>query len=341
MSFEFHPAVRQNVPLIIGLAGSTGSGKTFSALRLAKGLAGDDRFALIDTEAGRALHYAEEFPFDHGSLEAPFTPARYAEAIKAADQAGYPVIVVDSASHEHAGEGGLLDMHEDVLRRMAGDDWRRREVSTMAAWVEPKRDHKRFVSQLLQLKAHLVLCFRAEEKIEMAKENGKTVVRPKRSLVGLDGWIPVAEKNLPYELTASFLLTADHPGIPKPIKIEQQHRLLIPLDQPIGEETGVALAAWARGAAEEADPRVAELVSDLLDCADQVGNRDVVTAAIQRNRKRNERNPAEHVEWLAAQLKHAQAAVAERAQGETEVNWPLPDATDNGYLDERVPRGVA
>jgi RecA/RadA recombinase len=96
--FEFRPAVRQNVPLVLGVAGPTGGGKTYSALRLAKGLAGDARFAVIDTENGRALHYADEFAFDHGSLEAPFTPERYAQAIKAADEAGYPVIVVDSAS---------------------------------------------------------------------------------------------------------------------------------------------------------------------------------------------------------------------------------------------------
>jgi hypothetical protein len=47
---------------------------------------------------------------------------------------------------------------------------------------------------------------------------------PKASLTGLDGWIPIAEKNLPYELTASFLLMADKPGVPKPIKLQEQHQ---------------------------------------------------------------------------------------------------------------------
>jgi hypothetical protein len=94
-----------------------------------------------------------------------------------------------------------------------------REAVKMAAWIKPKMEHKRFVTRLLQIHAHLILCFRAEEKIEIAKEGGKTVVRPKQSLTGLDGWVPVAEKNLPYELTLSLLLTADQPGVPKPIKL--------------------------------------------------------------------------------------------------------------------------
>ena len=69
----------------------------------------------------------------------------------------------------------------------------------------------------------------------------------KKSLVGLDGWVPIAEKTLPFELTASFLLTADAPGYPKPIKLQEQHRALFPLDRPITEESGKLIAAWARG----------------------------------------------------------------------------------------------
>lgn len=312
MSFAFRPAVRENVPLLIGLAGSTGSGKTYSALRLAKGLAGDERFAVLDTENGRALHYADEFDFDHGDLGAPFTPGHYGEAIEAADKAGYPVIVVDSTSHEHAGDGGLLDMHEDVLTRMAGNDWRKREACTMGAWVEPKREHKRFVSHLLQLKAHVILCFRAEEKVEMVKDDkGKWVVQPKRSLVGVDGWIPVSEKNLPYELTMSLLFTADQPGVPKPIKLQQQHRLMLALDQPLGEEAGEALATWAKGAANaEEDERTPGLTALLLNLSDELGSRDVVTALIQKHRRRN--GAEAHADWLQAQVDRAQSAIDER-----------------------------
>ena len=243
MSVSFRPAVRENVPLLIGLAGGTGSGKTFSAMLLAQGLANGARFAVIDTENGRARHYADQYDFDVADLTAPFRPDRYADAIQAADTAGYPVIVVDSMSHEHAGDGGLLDWHQEEFDRMGG-----RDTVKMAAWIKPKTSHKQMVTRLLQVKAHVILCFRAEEKIEIRKgANGKTEIVPKQSLTGLDGWVPIAEKTLPYELTLSLLLTADQPGVPKPIKLQQQHRGLVPLDRPLTVSVGRQLGEWAAG----------------------------------------------------------------------------------------------
>jgi AAA domain len=258
VSFQFKPAIRESVGLIVGLAGGTGSGKTFSALKLATGMAGGKPFALIDTEAGRARHYADQFKFDHGDLAPPFRPQRYAEAIFAADAAQYPVIVVDSMSHEWSSDGGILDWQEEELERMAGDDWKKRESCRMASWIKPKMDHKKMVQRLLQIRAHLILCFRAEEKIEMTKVDGEWKVQPKKSLVGLSGWIPVCEKALPYELTASFLLTADAPGIPKPIKLQEQHRGFFPLDRPISEQSGRDLAAWAKGAPAASTARLSD-----------------------------------------------------------------------------------
>ena len=249
MSITFRRAIRENVGLVIGLAGPSGGGKTFSAMRLAKGIAGNKPFAVIDTEAGRAKHYASEFVFDHADLIPPFRPGTYAEAIKAADLAGYPVIVVDSCSHEHAGEGGLLDWHEEELVRMAGDDWKRRETCTMAAWVKPKMAHKQMVQRLLQVRAHLILCFRAEQKIEMVRNaQGKMEIQAKKLASGFTDWIPICEKNLLYELTASFILTPDEPGIPHPIKLQRQLRDLIDLKAPLNEAFGKKLAEWAAGA---------------------------------------------------------------------------------------------
>lgn len=248
MTFQFKPALREQVGLIVGVAGGTGSGKTYSALRIAKGIAGDKPFAFIDTEAGRAKHYASDFKFDHGDLSAPFSPEHYAEAIAAADAAGYPVIVVDSMSHEWAGTQGVLEMQEAELDRMAGtDNWQKREACRMAAWIRPKMSHKKMVQKLLQIRAPLILCFRAEEKIEMIKEDGKTKIVPKQSVTGLHGWIPICEKSLPFELTASFLLTADAPGIPKPIKLPEMLKPMFQLDKPISEGCGKRIAAWAAG----------------------------------------------------------------------------------------------
>lgn len=244
MTVTFRPAKRENVALLIGLAGGTGSGKTMSALLLARGLANGQPFIGIDTENGRMNHYADKFPeLLVGDIHAPFRPSKYADAIQAGEKhlaglgvpANHRVIVVDSGSHEWYGDGGCLDWHDEI---MGGN-----QAKNLSAWIEPKRAHKAMVTRLLQVNAHVIICFRAEQKVEMV--GGKIV--EKKSLTGLDGWIPVAEKNLPYELTASFLLTADKPGVPKPIKLNEDHRPFFPLDRPITEQSGRALAEWAAG----------------------------------------------------------------------------------------------
>lgn len=255
MAIEFKRAVRESVGLLIGIAGPSGSGKTYSAMRLAAGICGEKPFAVIDTEAGRAKHYADRFAFDHADLRPPFRPSAYAEAIVAADAAGYPAIVVDSFSHEHAGDGGLLDWHEEELTRMGGN-----AKDTFRAWAKPKADHKRMVSKLLQVRAHLILCFRAEQKIEMPKK-GESEPRPKRLLSGFADWIPIAEKNLLYELTTSFVLSPERPGYPLPIKLQEQHRALFPLDQPIDENAGARIAEWAAGGAPRTQAPATPVIS--------------------------------------------------------------------------------
>jgi hypothetical protein len=267
MSFTFRKAIRENVSLLIGLAGASGSGKTFTAMRLASGMSGGKPFCVIDTEAGRAKHYADQFTFDHGDLVPPFTPGRYADAIAAADAAQYPVIVVDSCSHEHAGEGGILDMQEAEFERLG-----RKDSSKMLSWALPKREHKKMVQRLLQIRAHLILCFRAEEKIEMVRNaEGKMEVRKKQTSTGLDGWQPICEKTLPYELTASFLLMASRPGVPMPIKLQEQHRPLFQLDKPITEDSGKQIAQWASGGAK---PTKAEKPTELKDVLAKIAKAD-------------------------------------------------------------------
>lgn len=260
MSVTFRPAIRENVGLIIGLAGGTGSGKTWTAMELATGIAGDRPFAVIDTESRRALHYADEFRFEHAELRPPFRPERYADAIEAADKAGYPVIVVDSMSHEWAGDGGILDWQEEEFKRLGGS-----ESIKLLSWSAPKQAHKRMVSRLLQVRAHLILCFRAEPHVEMVREGGKMQVKPKQGLTGLNGWFPVTEKNLPFELTVSFLLSAEHPGVPMPIKtLQPRHKAWFPLDRPITREAGRQIAQWAAGHGELVAPRSEDPPSMLI-----------------------------------------------------------------------------
>lgn len=256
-----------------------------SAMRLAQGIVGrDGKFAVLDTEGGRAKHYApapgtepdfiSTFRFDHGDLRAPFSPESYTEAIVAADAAGYPVIVVDSFSHEYAGEGGVLDMQEAEFIRMGG-----RESTKVASWIRPKMAHKKMVQRLLQVRAHLILCFRAEAKIEMVKDaQGKTQIVAKQSLTGLDGWHPITEKSLPFELTASFLLMASNPGVPLPIKLQASHRPLFPEGAKIDENAGRRIAEWAAGgtARPAAPPAPSDALMRTLSAFDAIGQPDAI-----------------------------------------------------------------
>jgi hypothetical protein len=246
VTVSFRPAKREGVFVMLGFAGGTGSGKTMSGLRNGAGIADGHPMAAVDTENGRMSHYADMFPnLNIAQISAPFRPEKYTEALDAgvAFLKDVPrpnrVIIVDSMSHEWAGDGGCLDWQEEL---MGGN-----QARSPQAWAQVKKAHKRMVTHLLGVPAHVILCFRAEPKIDIVREGGELKFVPKKGPTGLDGWMPISEKMLPYELTASFLLMADQPGVPKPIKLQEQHKPFVPLDQPLSENTGKLLAAWAAG----------------------------------------------------------------------------------------------
>lgn len=245
MGYEFRPAVREQTKLLIALAGASGSGKTYSALQLATGLAGPGgKIGFIDTEARRALHYASTFRFEHCDMTSPFRPDRFREAIMAGETAGFDVIVIDSFSHEYAGEGGIVDWAAEM--EAAG-------VKSPGNWAAPKQSHKKLISRLLQARSHLIFCLRAEDKVKIEKvdQGGrmKTVVVPV-------GWQPVCEKSFMYEMTASFVLSPDAPGVGRPEKLQDQHRHAFPDGAQIGADAGRLLAEWANGGAAPSAPRV-------------------------------------------------------------------------------------
>jgi len=290
-AFSFVPATREGVSIIIAIAGASGSGKTRTALELARGLAdGDDsKIAVIDTESGRARHYAVRpgeqpgpgrFAFMHGDLTAPFSPDRYIEAINAAEEAGAKVIVVDSASHEWEGDGGLHDMqHETVEQaiRIAEknhnpnwgpfDPQKAAERAGIAAWKEPKRLHKRFVTRLLQSRAHLILCLRAEEKLlieQVVDDRGRkrTQITQAKDLPAAQRWTPICEKRFMYEMTLSMTLSPETPGVPAAFnKLQDQHRAAFPQNELVGDRAGRLLSAWAAGENITADTDIKSLAA--------------------------------------------------------------------------------
>jgi hypothetical protein len=120
-------------------------------------------------------------------------------------------------------------------------------------------------------------------------DNGKMEIREKKTLTSIDGWIPISEKNLPFELTTSFLLMPDRPGIPRAIKLQEQHKQFFPLDKPIAEESGRLMAEWARGGTTKTQPGP-ELLNeeDIRDILDYCNSLDVsidqVTAQLKKQK---------------------------------------------------------
>jgi hypothetical protein len=195
MTFEIKVAKRLGARLLIQLSGVSGSGKTYSALQLAYGLAGGDSTKIIgiDTENRRMSLYSDCLPnaepFRVLEFFSPFSPARYIEAISAACSAGAEVIVIDSVSHEWESEGGCEWIANNSVDRYG-------VKSKVADWKTAKREHKRFMTNMLQCSAHIIACTRAREKTDFT--NPKVPV----SL----GVQPIQEKNFSFEATVSLMM---------------------------------------------------------------------------------------------------------------------------------------
>ena len=246
--FTDEPAARNAVPLLVGLTGPSGGGKTFSALRLATGMkrvVGGEIF-VIDTEARRSTHYAEEFSFRHVPFAPPFSPSDYLACIQHCVSQGAAVIVLDSASHEWEGPGGILEMHEaECERRMKAWNQSRAKVQ-MGAWAV-KDGHTRLVNTMLQMECHFVLCFRAKRKLKI--QSGRDPVEL--------GWVPITEKTFIYEFMVSALLLPGAEGVPEwepkepgerqMVKIPGWAKPIFPRGKAIDETCGQKLAEWAEG----------------------------------------------------------------------------------------------
>src|SRR5690242_17663606 len=108
----FGRAVRRGTHVIVTAYGESGCGKTYSLIKLGRGLVGPNgKLGMIDTETGRGLIYANVGDgYEYAELTPPFTPERYIEAIDAAEAAGIEALIIDSGSHEWEGLGGVLEI---------------------------------------------------------------------------------------------------------------------------------------------------------------------------------------------------------------------------------------
>lgn len=184
----FKPASKKQQKLRLLLEGAAGSGKTYSALLIAKTLG--KKIAVIDTEKGSASLYDKLVPFDTCELTPPFTPEKYITAIQEAEKSGYDVLIIDSITHEWSGKGGCLDLQTALGGKY--QDW---------AKVTPR--HNAFIETILQSNMHIIATARTKTDYETTMNNGKLKVEK----VGLK---TEQRDGLDFEFTLVFRLNENH-----------------------------------------------------------------------------------------------------------------------------------
>lgn len=223
----------------IAIAGPSGCGKTESAMRLARGYCGNEKFVIVDTEEKRALYKKARYqPWDWVDFQPPFSPENCAEVLDAVKH--YKAVIWDSGSAEYMGQGGLQDIQEDTLERLAKGNEARMEALTAPSWKDAKRRHKaKLMSYLIRYPTLLIVCLRAEPKVRFVKVEGKMTIVDA-------GYQPICEKMFMYEMLVGCKMAPDKAGVPEHIKkLEPDLESVFIADKQIDEGTGQRLAAWA------------------------------------------------------------------------------------------------
>ena len=271
--YRFIPVheIDEPLPLTVGYSGGSGTGKTYSALRTARGIARemtgdkDAPLGFIDTENRRGLHYREAFPemmhadftavTEAGVVEG-FTISRWLEIIDAVEDAKLPAAVIDSYSHSWSGVGGLLEFHATVLDRLVVEAERRangrytveRDKFSQLAWAEVKPQYRRLTDRIIRAKTNFIICTRA--KPVMQKGFGDKAVNAFKTKTRRADipWNPETDSDLMFELAAMVILDPASPGFPvHQIKMADQFKGIFDPQKPITEETGRLMAQWAKG----------------------------------------------------------------------------------------------
>jgi hypothetical protein len=256
--FTSGPATRVRVPLWLALCGPSGAGKTLSALRLAAGIQRVDPgpIAGVDTESGRMNHYAPRpgekadgrytFDFIHVPFEPPYSPADYVSVLEYCASLGVRTAIVDSGSHLHEGEGGLLEMHDSLTQQLAAKWNCSHEKASTSAWITPKKEEWKFLSAAKRMQMNLIVCLRAKDKTDFKGPKPKAM-----------GYMPIISNLILFEMTMSCLLLPGTEGTPTWHPAEMGERAIVKLPgylrdffkekKQLDEATGEALARWAAG----------------------------------------------------------------------------------------------
>lgn len=221
---KFTQATKTETRLKVGISGAAGSGKTFSALKIATGIGG--KIAVIDTERGSASLYADKFNFDTLQIEPPYTPDKYIEAIKLAERSGYTTLIVDSLSHAWAGSGGLLEIHDQIAKSSKGGN-------SFTAWREVTPLQNKLLDTITGSTCHIIVTMRAKQDYVIENNGGRNQVRK----VGL---APVQREGVEYEFTIYIELSQDHIGVATKDRTDLfDGKCFVP-----SEQTGRQLIEW-------------------------------------------------------------------------------------------------
>lgn len=234
MALQLKKAERKKAKIRLGLSGASGFGKTYSALLIAKGLVGSwDKIALIDTENGSGELYSDLGDYNVVTLEAPYSPERYIEAIKMCEQAGMECIIIDSITHEWDGEGGCLDIQNQLGGRYQD-------------WVKVTPRHNAFIQSILTCKAHVITTVRRKQDYDMVKnDKGKMEVQKV-------GTKEVTREGFEYELTMNLEIIND-----KHMVKASKDRTSLFMGKPEfvpSEKTGEDIRKWCESGAELPEP---------------------------------------------------------------------------------------
>lgn len=245
MTIQFQRAERKQSKLRLGITGPTGSGKTYGALNIATGLGG--RIAVLDTENGSASLYADEFEFDVINLTAPYSPERFIEIIKAAEQAGYDTLIIDSTTHEWSGVGGCLELVDKIAPKFKGNTW--------SAWNEVTPRHRAFIDAMLQSQINIIATMRS--KMETTQEDSGN---GKKRVVKL-GMKSEQRDGIEYEFTV--VLDLIHDGH-YAIATKDRTRLFTGREpEQINVNTGKKLLAWLNSG--KADQTISQAQVNILN----------------------------------------------------------------------------
>ena len=191
----FKRAERKKAKARIALCGTSGSGKTYSAILIACGIS-EGKIAMLDTENGSGSLYADLCEYDVCDMSPPHTPQSYVRAIKDAEDAGYDTLIIDSLTHAWAGQGGALEMHDMVTASS-------RTGNSYTAWLKVTPHHNALVDAMLQSKMHIIATMRSKTAYDLIDDgNGKK--RPVK--IGL---APVQRDGMDYEFTTVFDMSVD------------------------------------------------------------------------------------------------------------------------------------